>query len=110
MKQSLLHARLMVSITRIVLGCLAAVCAVPLGANAAITVLNHYRLGENDPGAINGGTFTTMKDSAGGVDLTVDGTPLWTNDVSAPVAQFSAGLLSARVDGMQYGYANLLNT
>ena len=39
-------------------------------APAAITVLDYYRLGEDDPGATNGGYAFGTRDSAGTNDLT----------------------------------------
>src|SRR5262245_22777360 len=55
-----------------------------LSAPAAITVLDYYRLGEDDPGAFNGGyMMSSTRDSAGTRDLAVSGAPFWSTDVSA---------------------------
>ena len=52
-------------------------------APAAVTVLDYYRLGEDDPGAFNGGdSLGTTRDSVGTRDLALSGGPFWSTDVS----------------------------
>ncbi len=55
---------------------------VRLEAATAFTVLNHYRLGDDDPGAVNGCCPGTTRDSVGGRHLTVSGGPFWSSDVA----------------------------
>ncbi len=85
-------------------------CALAWSARAAVTVVSYYRLGEADPGAVNGGVITTAVDSAGANHLAVSGAPVWTNDVSAAATANTASSLSASFAGSQYGTNAVLTT
>jgi hypothetical protein len=55
-------------------------------ANAAITVVRDYRLGEADPGAVAGGIATSSVDSIIGNNLTMSGSPVYSLDVPVNAA------------------------
>ncbi|MDB6016203.1 MAG: hypothetical protein JWR19_692 [Pedosphaera sp.] len=76
-------------------------------ANAAITVVRDYRLGEADPGAVAGGIATNSVDSITGNNLTMSGSPVYSPDVPANAAVSS--LLSLTFNGANYGSAALIN-
>src|SRR6185436_1111760 len=63
-------------------------------APAAVTVLDYYRLGEDDPGAQNGGYMSATTDSVGNNDLTVVGAPFWSSDVSPAASSHAASVFS----------------
>jgi hypothetical protein len=66
-------------------------------AHATITVLNYWRMGESDPGAVSGGTVTTTRDSVVSSNLTFVGSPTYTNDVSRSAAAHSGSALSISI-------------
>ena len=65
-----------------------------LVAPAAVTVRNHYRMGESDPGAANGGTNPTTRDTVGTNHLTTAGGPTYSNDVGFETAARTGSALS----------------
>ena len=81
-----------------------------LNARAAIVVRDYYRLGENDPGATDGGAITNAIDIAWTKNLAIIGTPRWTNDVSVAAAAHTGSFRSAYFSGSSYGTNSILNT
>jgi streptogramin lyase len=59
--------------------------ALPLASpvQAAITVIDHWKIADGDPGAANGVTPTNLVDSAGAHSLTFSGAGIYTNDVAS---------------------------
>jgi autotransporter-associated beta strand protein len=55
-------------------------------AHAVITVSNHWRMGENDPGAANGLALFSTADTVGGNTLYLPGAPFWRGNVSSVAA------------------------
>jgi hypothetical protein len=85
-------------------------CFAP-AARAAITVLNYYRLGEDDPGAVNNGYMSRTTDSVGTNDLTVVGAPFWSTDVSTAASSHCASVFSFQFfSGGPYGITTKLTT
>ncbi len=72
-------------------------------AGAPLTVLDYYRMGENDPGATAGGSSFTMFDSAGTNDLSVTGTAVYSTNVSPVAALLDGSSLSLNLGGESYG-------
>ena len=57
------------------------------GAQAAINVLDFYRMGENDPGLVQQGAVAgTTKDSVGTNHLTLPGLPIYAEDSASAAA------------------------
>lgn len=77
---------------------LAVLCS---SARATITVLDYYRLGEDDPGATNNGFAFGTRDSAGTNDLVASpGLPAtWYNYVSAAASNHTASVFSCYFGG-----------
>jgi len=80
-------------------------------ARAAITVLDYYRMGEDDTGLVQQGAATgTTRDSVGTNHLSLPGAPVYENDTSSSAAahvgsSFSLDFLS----GGAYGIAPALH-
>jgi hypothetical protein len=67
------------------------------GANAAVTNVIWYRLGENDPGAASGQVVnSTAIDFMGVRNLSRAGCPRYTNDVSSDAAQIGSSFAVCR--------------
>src|SRR6266571_2180739 len=82
-----------------------------LPAPAAVTVVDYYRLGEDDPGAVNNGYMTSTRDSVGTKNLTVAGAPFWSTDVSASASTHAASVFSFQFfGGGPYGLNSVLTT
>lgn len=92
------------------LGCLMAALAWLLlsatTTHATTTVVSFWRLGENDPGAVNGVTATNTTDTAGGHNLTVVGAASYTNDVAAT----APGSWSVNFAGSGYALGPVVST
>src|SRR6185503_12371429 len=70
------------------------------GADAAITVVAWYRLGENDPGAVSGGAVTnSTTDLVGTRHLPQFGSPLYTDAVSTLASNRVASSLGVQFNG-----------
>src|SRR5215468_9860900 len=88
---------------------LAVLCS---SARASITVLDYYRLGEDDPGAASGADFTSTRDDVRTNHLTVFDAPFWTTDVSSAASAHTASVFSMQFfQGGPYGIcSNVLTT
>src|SRR3954452_12944503 len=75
-------------------------------AHATITVLRHYRLGENDPGAVAGGLATNSLNGVGGNDLVFTGNSFYSADVPSTT---NGSALSLRFTGTNFGSAPFTN-
>jgi len=64
-----------------------------INIGAPLTVLNYYRLGEEDPGATAGSVSVIAHDSVGSNDLVVVGSPVYSTNV-APSAALAGSRLS----------------
>lgn len=71
----------------------------PFPARATINVISHWRMGEADPGAANGAAAVTLIDSAGTNNLTCEGNPLYSTDVSATASNTLDSTLSVDFTG-----------
>src|SRR5260370_41595342 len=95
----------------IALVCIADVLAASPSARAAITVLDFYRMGEDDSGLVQQGAATSStSDSAGTNPLSLPGAPTYTTDVAPGAAahvgsSFSLYFFTAGV----YGTGTLLS-
>ena len=78
-------------------------------AHAAITVLDYYRLGEDDPGAANGALVTFPRDSVGAKTLTAVGGPFYYSPVSAAASNHVGGSLCVNFYGSTYATNNILS-
>jgi len=78
-------------------------------ARATVTNLAYWRLGENDPGAVNGGAASSTTNLLGGA-LNLVGSPAYTNDVSTVAAAQVGSTLGLRFGGSNYGTNALVST
>lgn len=83
---------------------------VPAG-EAAITVQNWYRLGDNDAGATAGQPIApSSKDKAGAIDLFPAGTPTYSADIFGGAAPQTASWMAAHFDGATQCLSNRVLT
>jgi hypothetical protein len=90
---------------------LALLAATP--ARAAFTVLDYWRMGENDPRAVSGGSCTNITDGAGGLTLTntphLSVYPVYTNSVSATAAAATGSQLALQFTAGQFAVGNVIS-
>jgi len=78
---------------------------------ATITNVALYRLGENDPGAVSGGTVSSNTyDLAGGHHLIRYGIPVYTNSVSTNAATQLGSSLAVHFNGANQYFSNAVFT
>src|SRR4026209_1962992 len=75
---------------------------------SAVTVLDYYRLGEADPGAVNNGVMAVTTDSSGRSNLTVVGSPSYSTNVSSDAFTVASALSFNSSAGAAYGYTTVL--
>jgi len=76
-----------------------------LDANATITVLNYYRMGDSDSGAVAGNLCNSSTiDSIGGKNLTKGNNPSYSSSIAAVSVGGNANLLSIAFTGSQQDY------
>ncbi len=73
-------------------------------------MVSYYPLGEIEPGVASGVVITNVFDSVGTNPLTMVGSPVWTNHVSAEAAARTDSAWSAFFVGGQYGTNGILST
>lgn len=61
-----------------------------VAAASAQTLVHQWRFGENDSGAANGGTVTTVTDHVGTLDLTASGSVTYTNSTAGAASSLAA--------------------
>lgn len=71
----------------------------PLLAEAEIQPLAHYRMGDDEPGALASGAISSATDNLGGPALPAVGVPLFTGQVSPEAATTCNSTLAAELDG-----------
>jgi len=69
---------------------LALLGSVLAAAASAQTLVHQWRFGENDAGAANGGSVTTVKDNVGTLDLTAAGTVTYTSTTAGTSSTLAA--------------------
>ena len=79
-------------------------------SHAAVTVLNYWRLGENDPGAAAGATATNTTDSAGSVNLQFQGNASYASDVASAAANHTGSSLSVNFTNAAYATNAIVST
>ena len=77
------------------LGCVLVLVWWSFRSGATVAVQNYWRLGENDPGAANGGLITNSVDLVGGGSLSRVGLPVYSTNVARAAAN-TATTLSAK--------------
>ncbi len=83
-------------------------CFAP-ATTAAVTVLDYYRLGEDDPGARDNAPMDSTTDSVGKKNLAVVGGPFWSTDVSSSASGHTASVFSFQFfQGGPYGITSVL--
>lgn len=82
-----------------------------LDVNATITVLNYYRMGETDPGAVAGNlcNISTI-DSVGGKNLKKGNNPSYSSGIAAPILGGTPSLLSIAFTGSPQDFFSLNST
>ena len=77
--------------------------------NAAVTVLDYYKLGDNDSGAVAGNVGnSTTTDSAGSSNLTRTGSPTYSSDVPFSSIGGSPNTFSMLFSSADYSFASRL--
>ena len=76
-------------------------------ASATVTNVAYWRLGENDPGAANGGTAASTTNQLGGT-MTLGNSPRYTNDIATTAATIGS-TLALRFNGTNYGTNTLFS-
>ena len=91
---------------------LAGLTGLTLNVHATITVVDYWRMGENDPGAASGNSCTNTLDVVSGRTLTntpVAGVyPVYTNNVSSQAAAAIGSRLSLALSGGRHGAAAVI--
>ena len=77
---------------------------------ATITVLDYWHMGENDSGAIVGGTPTTATDSAAAHDLKYTGSAVYSSDVSAAAQTHVGSLLAVAFTNSAFASNSVVST
>src|SRR5688572_30734106 len=93
------------------LACIGVCAFATLETRAAVTVINHYRMGENDPGAVSDGVATNTLDSVGTNHLLTVNAPVYSTNVSAEAATGlgSAFSMNFSSGGARYASGALLS-
>src|SRR5262245_1452568 len=81
-----------------------------LNTRAAVTVLNYYRMGEGDPGALPGIAASTTSDQAGSNPLPLSGSPVYASDVASQAASQVSSTLSLDFGPGAYSTNALIST
>jgi len=78
---------------------------------AAVSVLDYYRLGEDDPGALDNDFMFSTTDSVGNKNLAVVGGPFWSTDVAGSARGHTASVFSFQFfQGGPYGITSVLTS
>ena len=74
-------------------------------ARAMVTALNYWRMGENDAGAVSGGTTTNTTDIVGANNLIFNAAATYTSSVAPVAASVSGSTLALQLTGGVYAAA-----
>src|SRR5208283_3296712 len=80
-----------------------------LSADAAVTVLHYWRMGEDDSGATAGGMSSCTVDMIGGLTLTNYNGPLYSSSVSLEAGVHTGSKLCLQIPAGTYGWASLIS-
>ncbi len=82
---------------------------ITLPAQAAITVVDYWPLGEKDAGATNNGVMASSTDSAGSRTFTTFGSPYYSSSVASAAVTATASSLCFQNSGAGYGTSALIS-
>jgi sugar lactone lactonase YvrE len=80
-----------------------------LSADAAVTVLHYWRMGEDDSGATAGGISSNTVDMVGGLTLTNSNSPLYSSSVSLAAGVHTGSTLCLQFPAGSYGWGSLIS-
>lgn len=84
--------------------------AIAGSARATVTVLNYWRMGENDPGAVPLGKPVTAIDSVGTNNLTYSGSAIYSTNVAAVASTNAYSRLSVELTNSAYASSPIVST